>query len=399
MTLSLRRAPLALALLVLAFAAAPAAAQRLQCDRCHGELELLRQRVRSLPEAERLLAPAAVLHASAHGDMACTECHSGIDRYPHAEHAATRACNSCHAAADSAWGMGAHATVQDRDPVGCVACHGVHDVATIEDWRSEAGMPRANRACLGCHEAHSMPPDGPHTGTVLCADCHGAHDVRPPVDVASLLHPLRQIETCGGCHDSIAQIWSRDVHADTLRALGAAGADLAAEMMPGCTGCHEGHGMIRPEARAFAVRSVDRCAACHEGKAKSYFGSYHGKATVLGSKVVATCADCHGAHGIRPSSEAGSRVHAANLVDTCGSCHDHARPAFVKYDSHPEPLNRARNPWIFFAFLFMNSVLIMTLIVFGLHTLLWWIRIELDRRRGVVHGHTPAPGPEEEGAA
>ena len=390
MTLGWRRVLLALALLV-PVAATPAAAQQLQCDRCHGELELLRQRVRSLEDAERLLAPSDVLHASAHGALACAECHTGVTRYPHDAGAETRASASCHAPADSAWGRGAHANVQDRDPVRCTSCHGIHDVATVATWESASGIPMANAACLACHEAHSMPAGGPHTNTVLCASCHGAHDVRPPVDISSTLHPLRQVETCGGCHERIAEIWQRDVHADTLRALGAPG-HVAAETLPGCTACHDGHGMIHPDSAAFPANSVDRCAACHERRANSYFGSYHGKATVLGSSVVATCADCHGAHGIRPSTEAASLVHADNLVDTCGNCHEHARPAFVKYDSHPEPLNRARNPWIFYSFVFMNSVLIMTLIVFGLHTLLWWIRIELDRRRGVGPGHGGGSG-------
>jgi hypothetical protein len=385
MTRRLRRVLPALFLLLIAGLTAPASAQRLQCDGCHGELELLRQRVSSLADAHDLLVPSTMLHASAHGEMDCAECHRGVTRYPHGE-ISTAACASCHAPADSAWRQGVHANVQDRDPVACAACHGVHDVPTVAGWEAAAGIPHANQKCLACHEAHSMPEDGPHTGTVLCASCHGAHDVRPPVDINSRLHPLRQVETCGGCHDSIAQIWRSDVHADTLRQLGAADPGVAAETLPGCTACHDGHGMLRPASTGFASTSVERCGGCHEQKARSFFGSYHGKATVLGSKVAATCADCHGAHGIRPSAEPGSTVHASNLVDTCGGCHDHARAAFVKYDSHPEPLNRARNPWIFYSFVFMNSVLIMTLIVFGLHTALWWLRIVLDRRKGIGHG-------------
>ena len=85
---------------------------------------------------------------------------------------------------------------------------------------------------------------------------------------------------------------------------------------------------------------------------------------MLGSAIAASCADCHGAHGILPSTDERSRTHQGNLVETCGACHENARPAFVKYDSHPDPFNRARNPWIFASFLFMNSVLIMTLVVF-----------------------------------
>jgi hypothetical protein len=80
-----------------------------------------------------------------------------------------------------------------------------------------------------------------------------------------------------------------------------------------------------------------------------------------------------------------SRVAEANLVETCGACHDHARPGFVMYDSHPDPMNRERNPVLFYAFWFMNSMLIGTLTVFGLHTILWWIRMSIDKRRGVSH--------------
>ncbi len=81
-------------------------------------------------------------------------------------------------------------------------------------------------------------------------------------------------------------------------------------------------------------------------------------------------------------------VSDARLVETCGTCHEHARPAFVQYDSHPDPLNRERNPWLYYSFLFMNTLLVGVLGVFGLHTLFWWVRLEIDKRRGTAH-HQP----------
>ena len=107
--------------------------------------------------------------------------------------------------------------------------------------------------------------------------------------------------------------------------------------------------------------------------------------------MAATCSDCHGAHGIEPASVPTSRVAEANLVETCGDCHPKARPAFVQYDAHPDPMDRDRNPVLFYSFWFMNSLLIGTLTVFGLHTILWWIRATIDRRRGVTH-HTGGGG-------
>lgn len=363
-------------------APAGGSAQRLQCDRCHGELELLRQQTSSLAQAQRLLAPAAVVAASAHSRLPCTECHSGIDRYPHAATAVTRTCASCHAAADSAWRRGVHANGRDREPVACSACHGVHDVASRQQLRQPAAIQRANARCSSCHQGQQLPASDAHAGRALCAGCHGSHDVREPTFAASLMHPLRQLESCGACHDSIATLWSSDVHADTLRQLRAAGElDGDPDGLPGCTACHGAHGMRARGAGDSASVALAPCAGCHEHHAESYYESYHGQAVRLGSRAAAACADCHGAHGIRPSSHAGSRTAPANLVTTCSACHEQARAGFVAYDSHPEPSNRERNPWVFFAFWSMNLLLVGALGMWSLHTGLWWLRLLRNRRK------------------
>jgi hypothetical protein len=377
--------------LLLAFGAlAPASlpAQRLECDRCHAELELLRQQVFSLTRAEQLLAPAAVLRTSAHGKLACRECHSGIDRYPHVQPVEARTCASCHPAADSAWRRSVHANVRDRDPTGCTDCHGVHDVAGRQQLRTGAGIQRANARCSSCHQGQQLQGRDAHAGRALCAACHGAHDVRQPEHAASTMHPVRQLATCGACHDSVAARWRHDVHADTLRQLLAAGAlDQDPDGLPGCTGCHGVHGDAGAAGGDIAVAAVDRCAACHEHYAESYYESYHGQAVRLGSTAAAACADCHGAHGIRPSREPAARTAAGNLVSTCSACHERVSAGFVGYDSHPEPMNRARNPWIFFAFWSMNALLIGAIGMWGLHTALWWIRLRQERRKASDTSH------------
>jgi hypothetical protein len=357
----------------------------LGCERCHGELELLRQQAGSLTRAEELLVPAHIVARSAHGDLTCVSCHSGFGRYPHDDRAtATQSCESCHADATDHWRRGSHATADEQ--VGCAQCHGSHDIRTVEQLRSPAGVALANAPCVGCHEAARLEPHSPHADDVLCSACHGPHEVRPVHDPASWLAPVGQLETCGACHDSIANVWRDDIHGDeALRRAHLGGRQAAAETIT-CTSCHIGHEMIAVADPAFAVVSVERCAECHEHAARTFFGSYHGKATALGSRVVATCADCHGAHDILPDSMAASRVAPANLVETCRSCHEYARPAFVLYDSHPDPFNRARNPWIFYSFWMMNGLLIFVLVVFGAHTILWWIRLWLDKRRGIIHG-------------
>lgn len=370
-------------------AGAADAQSSLQCERCHGELELLRQHADSFDEARGLMVRGATVRESAHGALGCTECHTGFGTFPHRTGTDTRACASCHEAQAAAWGRGIHAGAEDGGTVTCVECHGVHDVADTAALAAGEPLRAMNATCSGCHETQRLTGDDPHTGEAGCQSCHAAHEVLPPSEPASWMAKQRQPQVCGACHDSIAAMWVDDVHGRALMALGAddlAPGHVSAEP-PTCSSCHGAHPITTAQERSFSEAAVERCIACHERAGSTFYGSYHGKATAVGSHVAATCVDCHGAHRIYPADEAASMVAEANLVETCAACHEHAREAFVKYDSHPEPLNRERNPWIFWAFVFMNSVLIGTLVVFGAHTVAWWIRSTIDRRRGVsAHG-------------
>jgi predicted CXXCH cytochrome family protein len=345
---------------------------RSSCDMCHGELEFLRQNTGTIVRARAALVPDSVLAGSAHAEMACTECHRSFGRFPHAKQGQTASCASCHEKADTAWQRGAHVKSADSEGASCAQCHGVHRVLPKQAFEEKSGVASMNRACIGCHQTERLHPDNPHADSTMCASCHGAHDVQPTTARHSRLAGLNQYETCGTCHDSIAAIWKqRDVHYRRVT----------------CTDCHGAHGLNATADSLLEAAAVTRCGECHEDERRTFMNSYHGRATNLGSQASATCANCHGAHDIQPDSARLSKVAAANLVETCGECHEHARPGFVKYDSHPDPLNYKRNPWIFASFAFMNTILGMTLLVFGVHTLLWWWRLYIDKKRGVTHGH------------
>jgi hypothetical protein len=381
----------------LAVAGGAAAQAQLACQQCHGELELLRQHVPTLADARRMLVLDAELRASAHRELGCAECHTGFARFPHPVGARTTPCESCHEAATADWRRGVHSglghegVVEAGEPVGCAQCHGVHTVADLGALAEGPALVTMNERCTSCHEIQRLPPDDPHraeTGQVGCHSCHGPHETRPPREPASRMAAHNQAQFCGACHQEVAARWSTDVHGQALLAL--APEDYDGRYGPGgpptCSTCHGAHPTAVAGDRGFSVAAVERCIACHEQAGRTFFGSYHGKATALGSVIVATCVDCHGSHQIFPASDPRSMVAQANLVETCQACHPYARPAFVLYDSHPDPFNRERNPYIFFSFWFMNSLLIGTLTVFGLHTLAWWIRIMIDRRRGIIHG-------------
>ncbi len=87
----------------------------------------------------------------------------------------------------------------------------------------------------------------------------------------------------------------------------------------------------RPEHKKIAAL----CATCHSNpdfmkkynprarvdQYSEYLTSVHGKRGQAGDPNVATCTDCHGAHGILAVSNPNSPVYAPNVAATCGRCH------------------------------------------------------------------------------
>jgi hypothetical protein len=364
------------------------------CQLCHGEVELLRQHVRTLAEAERLAVTDEMVGRSTHADESCASCHGGYDRWPHPDDRTTESCISCHEEQNELFEVGVHAhpNAAALEPATCAACHGTHDIRTASELGETPGIRSMNATCVSCHESQVLLTTDPHADSVSCAACHAPHATRGVDEAGAGVAPLVQAETCGACHEDAAAAFPSDAHGAALAASGLrtipALDSVGYEAPPTCTSCHGGHGMLAVDDTAAIVLHVEECAACHADEADRYFGTYHGKATALGSTVVAACDDCHGAHGIYASAEPESWVHESRLIETCGSCHEQARPAFVSYDSHPDPLDPDRNKPLFFSFVMMNTLLFGVLIVFGLHTLLWWVRILLDRRRAAAEGGT-----------
>ncbi len=377
------------AFLVLSAPPGATAQQRLRttptCDECHGSLEFLRQHTATLDSARALLAPADTLAASAHGGMTCTDCHIGFDRYPHGGAAETHGCAYCHTKEEAAWSEGVHGSATGAQ---CTSCHGVHDVLSVDSMATPRGVRRMRAACASCHFEPRIPSDDPHADSVPCTGCHEPHRTLPPSDPASTVNVRNQVETCGKCHVKIAAEERQDVHYRAVLQLtsghGGPLADSAAQP-PSCSACHGAHGMLTPSSPQFAQRMVARCASCHEHAAETYDETYHGQASTLGSKVVATCADCHSAHDVYPASDPRSTVNPAHLVQTCRKCHARATASFTAYEPHADPHNRAKYPYVYWAFHLMSALLIGVFTFFGLHTLLWVARVAKDALSG-THG-------------
>jgi cytochrome c553 len=145
----------------------------------------------------------------------------------------------------------------------------------------------------------------------------------------------------------------RDVHAQvSMEAATAAFQDdvhAAAELS--CATCH-----TSPAGGAGAYGALPRttiaplCATCHSDAAYmrrfdpqvrvdqffQYQTSVHGQQMAAAETRVATCTDCHGAHGVKRVNDARSPVAPLNVVTTCARCHgDAARMAPFGLDATP----------------------------------------------------------------
>lgn len=116
-----------------------------------------------------------------------------------------------------------------------------------------------------------------------------------------------------------------------------------------CTACHKAQGpgsYTAPPRTAIAPL----CATCHSDAAYmrrfdpqvrvdqflQYQTSTHGRRMAGGEMRVATCSDCHGAHGVTRVRDARSPVAPLNVTMTCARCH--GDPSRMK------PLGRSAAP-------------------------------------------------------
>lgn len=134
----------------------------------------------------------------------------------------------------------------------------------------------------------------------------------------------------------------------------------------GCVACHGGDGTLEspeamdPEKGYIGAPDPQRipevCGRCHSNadfmrrydpsirvdQVAEYRTSVHGHLLLeQGDTLVATCADCHGAHAIRPPTDPASRVHPLSVPETCGGCH--ADPEYMSpYDIPTDQLESYR---------------------------------------------------------
>jgi nitrate/TMAO reductase-like tetraheme cytochrome c subunit len=292
------------------------------CLACHGDADSKR------PDGRSISVDAKIFDSSIHGPIACVDCHADAAKeLPHPDKLAKAACGSCH---DDIAGK-------------------YHD--SIHAWAKEkAGL----------------------IGAPSCADCHGRHDIQPHTSKASRVYREQIPATCGSCHEGIRVKYDASIHAAALK--------KDAAKAPVCVDCHTTHAIARTDTDAWRLSVTSECGTCHDQVVASFRRTFHGKVTELGFTRVAACADCHGAHDILPPSNPASMVSKANLVATCGRCHQGANARFVEYDPHPDPRNYSRGKVLWWANEFYWLLIPGCFGFFGLHSALWYWRSKKEKR-------------------
>jgi predicted CXXCH cytochrome family protein len=355
------------------------------CLTCHGDASM------QDPSGHSIAVDGDKFHGSIHGPLECTNCHGDIKGYPHPDKIAPVQCETCHA--DEAKGLvgSVHADGKEHP---CTSCHGnAHEIQPKTDPRSAVYPLNVPKTCGTCHGTEGMARkhglasvyplymDSIHgfalskEGLLVaanCTSCHGSHHILSRKDPLSSTNKVNVPETCGKCHAGIETDYMTGVHGKAVAA-----GNLKA---PVCSDCHTAHAIEQPTAAAFRMQSTPICGNCHTEKFSTYRDTFHSQLGALGGYVeTARCWDCHGAHGILPTSDPRSPVNPANLVQTCGRCHAGANASFVQYQPHANAHNRKLNPALYYIGLFMNLLLVSVLTFFLIHTILWLIRQRLEQ--------------------
>lgn len=366
------------------------------CMRCHANEQL------KASDGRNMFVRVVEVAGSRHSKVACSQCHSEVNASrlrPCETITHPVDCSRCHEEIGQQYQRSKHGqllAVNDPNAPTCKECHGTHHILGKHDPQSATFATNVPTLCGGCHREGQKAAvrylgtqhqiiqhyrESIHgkgllqsglTVTATCTNCHTAHMILPHSDPQSTVNPKNLPGTCGVCHHGIQEQFEQSVHS---RLMTKTDKDL-----PVCSDCHSAHTIRRTDNAGFQLEIMDKCGRCHEQIAKTYFDTYHGKVSRLGYTKTAKCYDCHGAHDILPVSNPRSHLSRANVVATCQKCHATATRRFAGYLTHATHHDPRKYPFLFWTFWGMTTLLVSTFVFSGMHTLLWLPRA-LEMRR------------------
>ena len=303
-------------------------------------------------------------------DQLCMKCHQGYDASIHRpeknDDPRLETCVVCHTGHSTTPGQ---ANVFKEELVKtCMRCHRDHLLTAERDahggiHRKELESVDAGQGahCGKCHEYHFRAPGRQHSRSLrnACGDCH----------------PRQQLEYRKSAHFIARQKGHTEA--------------------PDCVMCHEERHIEKADVHFTGQNVVRLCSSCHANKditlkfqlnpnvVKGYNTSYHGQMYALGfqGEKFATCVSCHDNHSILPPDDPDSTVSRDHILQTCGQCHKNVNQNFVGYLTHYTPMSKETNPILTVIHVFMVWLLGVTLFIFGGHTILWLVRLLIQRKR------------------
>jgi nitrate/TMAO reductase-like tetraheme cytochrome c subunit len=333
------------------------------CLACHAQPGL----TKTLPSGEVLSSTIDSSHfsGSAHKDLACTDCHTNINSFPHPD----------------------------------------LQVQTLRDFSMEM-YP----LCQKCHEdqynktldsVHMQAVAAGNTNAAICTDCHNPHSQPVITDSGGALLPEARLsipEICARCHSAIYNAYIQSVH-------GAALTQQGNTDVPTCIDCHGVHNIADPTTTAFRLQSPQICAKCHTNPAimdkygistqvlNTYVADFHGTTVTLFEKLSPdqatnkpVCFDCHGVHDIKRVDDPVYGLQMKqNLVLVCQRCHPNANLNFPDaWMSHYIP-SPTHFPIVYYVNLFYKFFIPAVIGSMGIFVISDIVRRLIERRRGVKH--------------
>ena len=247
-----------------------------------------------------------------------------------------------------------------------IISHAAEESAEASSAQGEA-KPKAitNKRCMRCHgdeeEKTATHPDGKiinifvdkevfdHSvhAKQLCVGCHN--------NITELPHeePLPKRVGCTSCHQQkweeqknnpdpeykrlgvvIKQIdsYMHSVHAQPNKLDGT-------KVNATCVDCHEAHniGTLGSQQRAeHRLKNPEVCGRCHEKEKEAYLESVHGKAVMEKKDAkAAVCSDCHTTHNIASPTADAMKLQ---ITQNCGNCHSEEQKSY--FSSYHGQVNR-----------------------------------------------------------
>ena len=372
------------------------------CLSCHDDPELSKARE---GRNVSLHVDHDLLRESMHNGVACAQCHTGCtpsEFRPCSTITEKVDCSVCHTDQVDQHTRSVHGTLallRDPDAPRCADCHDPHNTLGKTNARSPTFPRNVPDLCGRCHREgqeaarrkkshetnvianYAMSVHGKgllKSGllvTAVCTNCHTAHSPQPADNPESTVNRRNIPETCSHCHHGIHEDFSRSIHAT--------GEPTEKHPLPTCYDCHSSHTIARTDVADFKTEIITKCGRCHEEVTETYFETYHGKASKLGSEPAAKCNHCHGAHDVLPPTDLQSRLSRDNIVATCQQCHEEAHRRFAGYLTHATHHNRDKYPFLFYTFWGMTALLVGVLSLATVHTLFWLWRSLRTRKEGV----------------